>query len=72
MINHLESHSTSGHTLAQQDGAHRISYRAATLAHPLHRLAQAYQPDAVQPEYSSLWDLNLLDRLTTPLTRYHE
>jgi hypothetical protein len=25
-----------------------------------------------EPAFSSLWDLNLLDRLSEPLTRYHE
>jgi hypothetical protein len=29
-------------------------------------------PSFAEPEISSLWDANLLDRLSVPLTRYHE
>lgn len=29
-------------------------------------------PSFAEPEIDSLWDANLLDRLSAPLTRYHE
>ncbi len=43
------------------------SRRAATAA------ASPVKPAIfAEPAFSSLWDLNLLDRLSEPLTRYHE
>ncbi len=72
-------HSTDSHFTAGRPSALRLS-RSVHHAHesgatrgqtPLATGAWTF-PGFAEPEINSLWDANLLDRLSAPLTRYHE
>jgi hypothetical protein len=62
-------HAEAPRTFRSSHSAHQTS---ATHGRP-HVATGAWAfPSFVEPEISSLWDANLLDRLSAPLTRYHE
>jgi hypothetical protein len=64
-----------------QDGAKaQLASHPAHRAHPVprthgrpHLAASSWSSVSfAEPEINSLWDTGLLDRLSSPLTRYHE
>ena len=58
------SHASHSHSLAHEGHASR-SHRSFDYG--------AWSPASIaEPEINSLWDATLLDRLSLPLTRYHE
>lgn len=74
MIHSTESGFT--HSGPKASSASRASHRSqqtlATSGRP--RGASASSPSFIftEPQINSLWDIGLLDRLSSPLTRYHE
>jgi hypothetical protein len=62
---------------------HPRAFRASRSSHSTHETHSARSlpglttgswtfPSFAEPEINSLWDASLLDRLSSPLTRYHE
>jgi hypothetical protein len=76
MIHSLDADSA----LRSNEHAHRASHHpfadtAAASGHS-HAMTSTYARPAytysAEPDFGSLWDPNVLDRLHAPLTRYHE
>jgi hypothetical protein len=72
-------HSTHSEFAAIHSGDFRSSRSSHSAPHPLASRGHPHVaggdwtfPSFAEPEISSLWDANLLDRLSSPLTRYHE
>jgi hypothetical protein len=74
MVHSIESEFTEG-----SPRAFRTSHSVRQASHPQgthdrSRAAHAlwFHPSFAEPEINPLWDTGLLDRLSSPLTRYHE
>ncbi len=64
------SHSTRAF---QASPTHRGAHAAHASAHRNRFAPVSFSPISfAEPEIGSLWDASLLDRLSLPLTRYHE
>ncbi len=74
MIQNLELNTLSGTTTASKGVRHTTRYPSLPALRRAAAAARLEVRPAVfaEPAFSSLWDLNLLDRLSEPLTRYHE
>ena len=74
MIHSTHSESLSGRAkAAAQSRNSRNAYQTHANREHVHLPFSAWPSISLaEPDIDSLWDASLLDRLTVPLTRYHE
>ncbi len=71
MIHSTHSEFASVHPAASHS-SHSAHETFATRGRPHVATGGWSFPSFAEPEINSLWDTGLLDRLSSPLTRYHE